>query len=182
MMHNLVFRHQRSTTDALHYFITRILEESEKGNMCGSVYLDLSKAFDTLDFDMILDKMNTLGIRGVANSWVKSYLTERTMIVKCHNTNGVCISEEKPIATGCPQGSILGPLIYICSTFDLFLNLEYCEGLGYADDTTIFVFSTKLNYIMAALEHDLNIITEWFNFNKLSLKSIKDSVSDNTSS
>ena len=105
------FRSNHSTEYAAVKLVAHISKEMESGNNTTSSYIDLSKAFDTLSFDILLYKLNHYGIKDTAFNLLKSYLTERQQFVVFNNQN----SETSIIKTGVPQGSILGPLFFsIC--------------------------------------------------------------------
>ena len=102
------------------------------------IFLDLSKAFDTLNHDILLHKLNIYGIRGLANSWIKNYLSNRKQYVVYNNTN----STHSDIVCGVPQGSILGPLLFLLYINDLPLSSPSSHFIIFADDTNI-LFSHK---------------------------------------
>ena len=135
------------------------------------VFLDLSKAFDTLPHTILLDEMNKYGIRGLANKWFASYLNTRTLRVKCNvaSGNNQTLSDDKTIDIGTPQGSCLGPLLFLLYNNDLYLNLEHTKVILFADDTTIYMGHRNLNYFRWCIETDLLNISDWFKANKLTL-------------
>ena len=103
------FRKSHSTVHALHRSVESITKDIAKGRHVIGVFIDLSKAFDTLDHDILLKKLENYGIRGTALSLMASYLNERKQYVSFNNT----ISETLGIKYGVPQGSILGPLLFL---------------------------------------------------------------------
>ena len=127
--------------------------------------MDLSKAFDTLDHDILLYKLNTYGIRGIAHSWFKSYLSDRNQFVvfKSH------YSQKLPIACGVPQGSILGPLLFLIYINDIVNTSSVLSYILFADDTNLFFSHKNLNTLKLTLNVELNKVTQWFKCNKLSL-------------
>ena len=103
------FRKNFSTELALLDFKNKIIQHIHKKKQNLGIFLDLSKAFDTLQHDILLDKMKHYGIRGIPYNWFKSYLSDRRQYVHFQN----CNSEEKNINCGVPQGSVLGPLLFL---------------------------------------------------------------------
>ena len=127
------FKTLHSTETAALEFVDKILSCLDSGKLPISIYLDLSKAFDTLDHDILFHKLKYYGIRNTSLNWFKSYLDNRRQYVSFDN---VC-SSYRPLTTGVPQGSILGPLLFIIYTNDIHLaSPKFCFIL-YADDTTL---------------------------------------------
>ena len=129
------------------------------------VFLDLSKAFDTVDHNILLDKLEHYGIRGVALDWVRSYLSNRLQFVQF---NGQC-SSPQTICCGVPQGSILGPLFFLLYINDLNNVSTLVELILFADDTNLFMSHKDPVYLAASLNSELNKLSTWFKANKLSL-------------
>ena len=159
------FRPNHSTINALTEFTSEILNSTENKLTSIAVYLDLSKAFDTLDYNILLRKLHHYGIRGIALDWFRSYLTDRKMYV---DYKGIT-SKEHNINYGVPQGSVLGPLLFILYTNDLPNTLTVSKSILFADDTTIYYSHSNLNTLYTNLNKDLQILNDWFKTNKLSL-------------
>jgi hypothetical protein len=114
------FMKNRSTIDAITKFISDILNGFENGEFTIGMFLDLSKAFDTINHDILLQKLNRYGIRGSALDWVNSYFKNRSQTVKIKDTDGETIlSDYRKIRCGVPQGSVLGPLFFIVYINDI---------------------------------------------------------------
>ena len=128
------------------------------------IILDIRKAFDSVDHKILLCKMKTqFGLRNVELDWFTSYLANREQVC---DING-CISSSKTIKTGVPQGSILGPLLFLLYINDLPDCLHNTTPCLYADDTQIFASSNDYAELIDSLNFDLNNISQWLAKNKL---------------
>ena len=127
--------------------------------------MDLSKAFDTLDHNILFCKLAHYGIRGLALDWFKSYLTNRTQYVKYKN----CNSQRNIIKCGVPQGSILGPLLSIIYINDIYLISIKGNFITFADDTNVFYAGKNLNDLTISVNEELDKIYNWLSANKLFL-------------
>ena len=160
------FRNKHSTINAVMEFVGKVLNGFENEQYTLSVFLDLSKAFDTIDHNILLNKLDRYGIRGQANNWFKSYLSERQQQVKY--TDGVR-SRLMTVNCGVPQGSVLGPLLFIIYTNDIYKSVVGSHCILFADDTTMFSIHKDIDTLVKIITKDMNILIDWFKANKLSL-------------
>ena len=128
----------------------------------------MSKAFDTINHDILLKILNNLGIRGIANLWFKSYLSDRNQYMVI---NDVTSSMEK-IAYGVPQGSILGPILFLIYVNDISNSCEL-NILSFADDTTASFSESDATLLYQKVNLELAKLNDWFCANKLSLNAKK---------
>ena len=128
-------RRNHSTSHAVNYAEHRILSEIENINHVIGIFIDLSKAFDTIAHNKLLNKLEHYGIRGRCYQILKSYLTKRKQQTKFKTE----ISDECDIEYGVPQGSVLGPLLILIYINDLVNSTTLGEFVLFADDTNIFV-------------------------------------------
>ena len=133
-----------------------------------AVLCDMSKAFDVIDHDILLRKLNNYGIRGLANEWFRNYLSERQQFVEIDGEK----SQMALIQIGVPQGSILGPLLYLIYVNDI---CNSCQGniLSFADDTTLYTSHSNLDELYANANEQTNDLYQWFCSNRLSLNAKK---------
>ena len=136
----------------------------DNGDHVIGVFLDFSKAFDTIDHLIIL-KLHHYGIRGSALDWFRSYLSNRQQFV----TYNYVSSDTKTIECGVPQGSILGPLLFLIYINDLANICQYTMPILFADDSYLFINGTDVRKIELELNEELRNIASWLKINKLSL-------------
>ena len=169
------FRSQHSCDHAINELLCAIIKNLERQWTTISIFLDLSKAFDTLEHSTIFKKLDRYGIRGQALEWFKNYLTNHTLRVKC-KTGDKCletISDTYPVEYGAPQGSCLGPLLFLIFCNDLQYHLSYLNCIQFADDTTLYIGHYNMKYLKFMIETDLENISDWFRANKLTLNVAK---------
>ena len=142
----------------------------DRGNVTAVVFLDLKKAFDTVDHDILLSKMNLYGIQGIALDWFRSYLTNRTQQCLVNSSLSRICSLKCEVL----QGTILGPLLFIVYIND-FPNCltTSCQLRMYADDTHITYADVDVNSIQLNLNHDLGNLNKLLISNKLTLNTAK---------
>ena len=159
------FREGYGTQHALLHFVETCKKSIDSGGVAGAVLTDLSKAFDCLNHELLIAKLNAYGFSRSALLFIHSYLTNRKQRVKVNGS----FSTWTETLLGVPQGSVLGPLLFNIYLNDLFMLLEETKVCNYADDTTIYACGPKIDTVIAHLEHDALKITEWFpnNFMKL---------------
>ena len=133
------FRKNHSCEHAILELTNHILQAKNLGEQTASVFLDLSKAFDTLDHEMLLLKLEWYGVRGTPLEWFRNYLTGRCLVAKVTmSPNTITYSEKFNITYGTAQGSCLGPLLFLIFVNDIYHLELYSRIILFADNTTIF--------------------------------------------
>ena len=156
------FRENHSTLHALLELTDQIYSNLDKNKFCVGVFLDLSKAFDTIDHSILLSKLDHYGFRGVVNKWFSSYLKNRQQFTIANGQK----SDYGQINKGVPQGSVLGPILFTLYVNDMAMALNFKPRL-FADDTNIFSFDADINNLTTSIDEELKKLYEWFNANKL---------------
>ena len=169
------FRTNHSCENAITELLAKIVKGWENKQSTIAVFLDLSKAFDTLEHTVLYKKLDRYGIRGTVLDWFKSYLSDRTLAVRCtiKETGQSEISKDYPVDYGSPQGSCLGPLIFLIFGNDLYRILEWCNCILFADDTTIYNTHSDQHFLQWSINEDLKLVHDWFKANKLTLNTSK---------
>ncbi len=162
------FREGHSTGACLADFLNEIYEEIDRrggGGTCGVLFLDLAKAFNTVDHLILIDKLKLLGFKASTQSWFKSYLSNRSQATKVGNA----ISGNQEVSCRVPQGSILGPFLFLCYVNDLPSHLNHAQGFLYADDTALVIRGKNPFVIQDQLNVELSNVARWFDANKLAM-------------
>jgi hypothetical protein len=147
----------------------KISKAMDEGKYTMGIFLDLSQAFDTVNFEILFKKLQHYGIRGICLQWFKDYLQERTQIVKYKQHR----STEMNVTTGVPQGSILGPLLFLLYINDTESCSDILSFILYADDTNAFYSNPCLKTLYNTIQNEMNKVVKWLNANKLSINAPK---------
>ena len=159
------FRKNNSTIYALMEITERIKESIDTGKFGCGIFIDLKKAFDTVNHKILITKLEHYGVRGIPLKWFESYLTDRKQYVFY---NGVS-SDVKKISCGVPQGSVLGPLLFLLYINDL-PNISKKLGFYlFADDTNIYYEAKNLPVLENVVNEELRQLSLWLNVNRLAL-------------
>lgn len=159
------FRPKMSTSTAAVELMNMIIENIESRMIVGGVFLDLSKAFDTINHSILLKKLNYAGIRGSSFQLLENYLYNRTQCVSI----GGMESSLREVNIGVPQGSVLGPLLFLVYINDMAKIPITGTLLLFADDSSLFYPSRNEHTNVINIEHDLVVLFEYFRINKLSV-------------
>ena len=159
------FRKDHSTCAALIMLMDKITHELEQGNYVLGVFLDYSKAFDCINHSILLQKLHHYGIRGSALEWFKSYLAGRKQFVHFNNTK----SNHRDVTCGVPQGSILGPVLFLIYINDIVNVSNILFPILFADDSNVFYAGKDPNEMINIMNTELEKLSIWLKANKLSL-------------
>ena len=155
------FRKGYSTQQCLMVMLNIWNKAIDSGKLAGALLTDLSKAFDCLNHELLLAKLEAYGFGHDALTYIYSYLSNRKQRTKVNN----CFSSWSNIKTGVPQGSILGPLLFNIYLNDIFYFVDKCEITNYADDNTPYCVDENVDTLLKSLESDNDILIKWFSDN-----------------
>ena len=163
------FRNNHSTNHALIQITEKIRQALDKNEYACGTFIDLQKAFDTVNHEILLKKLEHYGIRGIPNNWFRSFLTERYQFTTVSNQS----STKSKISHGVPQGSVLGPLLFLVYINDLNKAIIHNQVHHFADDTNFLITGKSLKKINKYVNHDLRLLCHWLRANKISLNASK---------
>ena len=163
------YRQSHSTTTALVEITEFFHQELEKRNIPAIVATDLSKAFDSVSHGLLLQKLQDLGLHRMSTTWIGSYLSERTQSTKFSSVT----SDEDRVLAGVPQGSILGPILFIAFTADLAREMDGCKVVAYADDAALLISATSWKQLKHKIETNVKNAQSWYTKNGLLINSEK---------
>ena len=163
------FRLKHNTNHALINITETIRTALDNNKTVSGIFVDLQKAFDTVNHEILLEKLKHYGIRGITNEWFKSYLTNRRQYVSIYGYD----SDVKVLSHGVPQGSVLGPLLFLLYINDLHFAIKHSNVYHFADDTNLLHINESFKKTQKFLNIDLKYLHKWLLANKISLNSNK---------
>ena len=152
------FRSSRGTADAVFNLINNLYRSKDKGKVVAACFLDVRKAFDSIHHGELLKRLTDLGIPPLYTNWFSAYLSNRSQSVICNDTQ----SNILPVKFGVPQGSILGPLLFLCYINNLPSILKHCTISMYADDVVFYVEHQSSCIAENLLQADASRVYDWF--------------------
>ena len=163
------FRNSHSTNQALIDIAEKIRKALDNGNFACGVFLDLQKAFDTVNHEILVSKLDYYGVRGTPLDLFKNYLKNRTQFTSINNPT----SETLHVKSGVPQGSILGPLLFLINVKDMYLVTEHADMYHFGDNTSLLYRHKSIKKMNQIINFEIKRIAHWLIVNKISLNSTK---------
>ena len=164
------FRHMHSTNHATTLLINNIVDAFVREQLVLNIFLDISKAFDTIDDTILLHKLNNYGVTEVSLNWFERYLSNRTQVVEYA---GVTSLNQRNIFCSVPQGSTLAPLLFVIYVNDFKNCLRFSMNLSFADDTNVFIVDKHLQALYEKGNSDPKNINNWMIANESSINANK---------
>ena len=166
---NIIYEHQygfqskKSTVHPVIHFLNYIAEAKNESKVAIGVFCDLEKCFDTISHSILIRKLSKIGIKGIELEWFRNYLRDRKQFVSVNNVD----SNKLGISRGVPQGSILGPILFLIYINDL-KNCTELFTLLFADDSSFLISGKDFAQLKSKLNIELKKITDWFRCNEMS--------------
>ena len=161
------FQKDFSTSHAILNLLEIIQKALDDGQIACGIFIDFEKAFDTVSHD--IQKLDHYGIRGISNDWFRSNLSDRSRFVSTNGFN----SDYKTIKYSVPQGSVVGPLLFLIFINDLNTAIKHSETFHFADDTCLLNIKDSVKQINKVVNKDLKFLVQWLNANRISLNVAK---------
>ena len=159
------FRENHSTQHALLDIVNKIQTYMDKNLFSCGIFIDLQKAFDTVNHSILLHKLRHYGVRGIVNDWFSSYLSHRSQTTQV----GLNKSSKEKTLCGVPQGSVLGPLLFLLYVNDIHSSSDKFDFFLFADDTNLLYQEKILKSLETTVNKELEKVHEWLTANKLNL-------------
>ena len=163
------FQTSHSTEHAILLLVNRRNQSFDESKVMLGIFIDLSKASDTVDHKILTKMLELYGIKGDNLRWFESYLSNRKQFI----ANGDKQTNIETITCGTPQRSILGPLLFLIFVNDLHKVTKYLDPIMFADNTKLFYFHKNIKTLFQIVKSELKLVNEWFLANKLSLNAKK---------
>ena len=161
------FRKELSTSHAIFHYVKHIVDNININKVTASAYLDFARAFDSVNYQILESKLADMGLSYILRKWIKGYLSKRHI---CTKMNGF-VSDTKPLVCGVPQGSVIGPILFLCYINDIVeiaATHNACISL-YADDAVIFATSDNASNLEVIMQPCLNDVVSWCKLNQINL-------------
>ena len=161
------FRRGLSTSHAIFHFVKQITDGINNKEITLATYLDFARAFDSVNFSILHEKLKDMGLSKMMLQWIRGYLAHRCVRTKFNNH----ISDIKPLCCRVPQGSVIGPVLFLCYINDIvqIANRNDINISLYADDAVIFAKSTNGDSLQNKMQNALNDVYDWCNRNQINL-------------
>ena len=159
------FRKKHSTSHGITHLHETIIEGLEKKKVCVALFIDLKSAFDTIDHDILIEKLDHYGVRGKALKLLSSYLKDRRQYVKGDDVESIILN----VLCGVPQGSVLGPLLFIIYINDIVSCSSELTSLLFADDAVLILSHESIKYLEKKFNSEIGKLHHWFIANRLTL-------------